>query len=1155
MLSQVCRNRSLRIFITLHGHSATWLETASKKRPLCNHSIGNGGEITAVSPVKEVKKMKTDELTPIEKQSTPLKRSPKLDAPQTCSSDFSDWDDSPIKQVLPAKGSTAIACSEVAEKENSEFEDSFDEPVHIRSPKVLSPRRPATNLSPLKRSTALRVFTEIGRSPVKKSDSSVSVDRNNSGVAGFPSLCDSKSEVELIVVSVKNEDGLVDLICRSDSGKESVVYLQDHWAELPVGPNTRIRLIGAQPWGESDWLVSNEHGLLIVAPDTLVPCTAIAGSTWCPRKVVLNERFRGQVQANKAMLIGIIMHELFQTALRCPNPRLVTTEWLLGKWQNGLYDEVITQLAAHRFTPSQFETELVPYADVIVGWIQNHLPGGSFYVSNSSTSSVSKVHDIEENIWIPQLGIKGKVDVTLKMHTTAKTQLRPLELKTGKSGQSSEHAAQVMLYSLMLSSRYKEPIGEGSLLYLKDGVTRVVHPRALELKAIINQRNNLALHLSKLNPELLPEPRKDPRFCERCDHATMCSFYQVAVESGERSSNLMYEFAKKNMSHLSENHLEYFKKWIRWILSEWSEDQARRSSGVSDLWRISPEERESKGTCAAFVRIISHVDASTDTSPSYLLTFKSENEISQTAFAPGNICTVSTSTSPAMLLVPVIESSPNSITVRSDRMIDKEEVYHIDVYNSFSTYPTTLGSLLLLMGSDEFSARQRELIVDLAPPSSIRSDAAALPCSVRKILLSSVQANELNEEQRRAVESALVCSDYTLIEGFPGSGKTTTIVTLLRCLLEMKCSVLLAANTHSALDNVVAKLRKYVDASKILRLGKSSSGRSAIAELTLESKLSGADGDKYKTARDILKNTPLVASTCHYVPRDQLFSWRKFDYCIVDEASMVLEPVLLSALAAASRFVLVGDAHQLTPLVQNRKCAEEGMSVSLFERLQVHSGALHSLVSQYRMNSVIGKLSSHLFYEDRLVCGNNSVAEACLANSGCFKESTVEEDPWKVIESGLLRDSVVFVDTRAREQADFAMINDGGGMVHNMGEARLVRDVVERFLKNGVSPSDIGVMCVYRKQVDVIKSILDPGLGIEVNSVDQYQGRDKSVVIWSLVWTDTTGRRCELLRDRRRVNVALTRAKHKLILIGCAESMRSMDIMKRVVDSTKVVEV
>ncbi|RCN33597.1 DNA replication factor Dna2 [Ancylostoma caninum] len=1147
-----CQRKDVNVYPGLQKQ-----ELVSKKRPLCNNSIGNGGDLTALSPVKEIKKMKAEELTPIKRHSTPSKRSPKLDAVQTCSSDFSDWDDSPIKQ---AKGGTDIACAEVAEKENSEFEDSFDEPVHT-----------------MKRSTALRVFSDVGRSPVKNSESKDSLDENNSGVSGFPSLCDPSSEVELTVMSVKNEDGLVDLICRSDSGKEAVVYLQDQWADLPIEPNTRIRLIGAQPWGDSDWLVSSEQGILIVAPDTLVPSTAIARSTWCQRKVVLNERFRGQAQANKAMLIGVIMHELFQAALRCPNPRIVTTEWLLGKWQNGLYDEVITQLAALRFTPSQFETELAPYADVIVDWVQTHLPGGSSYISNSSTPSVSKVHDIEENIWIPQLGIKGKVDVTLKMHTTAKAQLRPLELKTGKSGQSSEHAAQVMLYSLMLSSRYKQPIGDSSLIYLKDGVTRDVRPRSLELKAIINQRNNLALYLSKLNPELLPEPREDPRFCERCDHATVCSFYQVAMEPAERASNLMHEFAKKNMDHLSATHLEYFKKWIRWIFSEWSEDEARRGSGVSDLWRMSPEDRESKGTCAAFVRLISHVDISSDTSSSYLLTFKSENEISQTNFAPGSMCAVSTSTSPALLLVPVVESSPNSITVRSDRMIDKDGVYHIDLYNSFSTYPTTLGSLLLLMGSDEFSTGQRELLIDLVPPSSVRSDIAALPYSVREILSNSGHSDELNDEQRKAVESALLCSDYTLIEGFPGSGKTTTMVTLLRCLLEMKCSVLLTANTHSALNNVLVKLRKYVDASKILRLGKSSSGRSDIAELTLEAKLSGVDDDKYKTARDILKNTPLVASTCHYVPRDLLFSWRKFDYCIVDEASMVssycwvniaslsytpfilqhfevLEPVLLSALAAARRFVLVGDAHQLTPLVQNRKCAEEGMSVSLFERLQVHSGVLHSLVSQYRMNSVIAKLSSHLFYEDRLVCGSSSVAEACLSNSEFFKESSAE-DPWKVIESGLLQDSVVFVDTRAREQADFAMINDGGGMVHNMGEARLVCDVVKRFLKNGVSPSDIGVMCVYRKQVDVIKSFLGPEISIEVNSVDQYQGRDKSVMIWSLVWTDTSGRRCELLRDRRRVNVALTRAKHKLILIGCAESMRSMDIMKRVVDSTITVEV
>ncbi|VDM72563.1 unnamed protein product [Strongylus vulgaris] len=206
----------------------------------------------------------------------------------------------------------------------------------------------------------------------------------------------------------------------------------------------------------------------------------------------------------------------------------------------------------------------------------------------------------------------------------------------------------------------------------------------------------------------------------------------------------------------------------------------------------------------------------------------------------------------------------NTITVRSDRLLDKERIYHLDLYNSFSTYSTTLGNLLLLMGSDEHSSRQRELIVDLLPPTSVRSEPHSLPRSVHQIL----SDDEFNEEQRKAVFSALLCKDYTLIEGFPGSGKTTTIVALLRCLLEMKCSVLLTANTHSALDNVLAKLRKHVEPEKLLRLGKFSSGCSAVSDLTLESKIRSGEGDKYILARNILKNT--VCSTLHlkaFTPR------------------------------------------------------------------------------------------------------------------------------------------------------------------------------------------------------------------------------------------------------------------------------------------------
>ncbi|WKY13298.1 hypothetical protein Q1695_004259 [Nippostrongylus brasiliensis] len=1070
--------------------------SSPKKRPLTDNSADDD---TAVDDGGSSKRPKHSPNSPTVLSSSPLKRSAKKNLITADLSDFSDWDESPVKQE---KRSAALRFSD--------------------------------NLSAIK-----KVSSECHpRSAFSAKDS---------GVADFPSLNDDSIEVELTVREVRSEDGVMDLICVTDAGHEAIVYLQDQWCEIDIEPGTRVRLIGAQTWANNDWLLTNEHGLMIVAPDTLVPCTSIAGATWCPRKAVLNERFRGPTTANKAMLIGIIVHELFQAALRCSSPQRISRDWLFRVWHANIGVDVIAQLAALRFTPSQFETELEPYVEVIIDWIQTHLPGGRSYTKAPNGFSISRVHDIEENIWTPQLGLKGKIDATLEMKNGLTSKMQSLELKTGKSGASSEHAAQVMLYSMMLSSRYTQPIVEGSLLYLKDGVTRGVKPRALEMKAILNQRNRLAVHLSTLNAEKLPAPKEDPKFCDKCDHALICSVYQVAIEPSKSSSEPMRKFASSTAGHLTENHLEYFKKWIRWIYSEWAEDQARKGSCLKDLWKKPVEQRALEGFCAANLRLSSHVNASTECYSSFLLTFESAVEIPESVFSAGSMCTVSAPRKPALLLVPIVESTSKTITVRGDRLLDYDAIYYIDLYNSFSTYPTTLGNLTLLMGSDEASTRLRELIVDVAPPSRLHADPLSLPQSVRRLLSST----ELSAEQRDAVQAALLSSEYTLIEGYPGSGKTTTIVALLRCLLEMNCSVLLTANTHSALDNVLVKLRKHKDESKILRLGKAT--RDDVADLTLESKLAALDGDKYKAARKILKETPLVASTCHFVPREVLFSWRKFDYCIVDEASMVLEPVVVSALAAAKRFVLVGDAHQLSPLVQSKQCIEEGMSVSLFERLQVHKHALHSLVSQYRMNREIARLSSSLFYDDRLVCANESVASACLMDYGGYLAPLTVNEPWRSVDSAVLEDSVVFIDTLGKTTPKFASSSAGPGQIYNDGEAQLVCDIVSRFVRNGISPDDIGIMCVYRKQVDVIKSLLKGDINVEVNSVDQFQGRDERVIIWSLVWTQTYGKRSDLLRDRRRVNVGLTRAQQKLVLIGCAESMRSIDIMKRLLESVKIV--
>ncbi|PIO73283.1 DNA replication factor Dna2 [Teladorsagia circumcincta] len=532
----------------------------AQKRALFSHEENNA-KPNGTEPTKKMKKLDMVEAVADSKQSTPLKRLPKKEVPAAVHSDFSDWDESPIK---PAPASQPK--HHVAEKENSELDDSFDDPVILNSSKNHS--NPPGTISPKKRSTALHL------NETEQYRNSFAEERlTDSGVADFPSLNDSKSEVLLTVREVKNEDGLVDLLCVTDNGQQSVVYLQDHWAETNVEPNTRIRLIGAKPWGDA-------------------------------------------------------------AALRCANPRSVSRDWLLHIWQENIRNEVLAQLVALRFTPSQFEAELEPCLEV---------------------------HDIEENIWVPQLGLKGKVDATLEVKCGVRSRKQSLELKTGKSGPSSEHAA------------------------------------------------------------------------------------QVAVEPADKSSNLMLSFAKSKTDHLSPRHIDYFKKWITWIYSEWAEDKAKKGSRIEDLWQKPELQRESEGFCLSNLRLLNYVDVSTAGCSAYLLTFGGST-ISDSIFAPGNMCTVSTSTRPGILLVPIIESSSKCVTVRSDRLVDVQETYHLDL------------------------ARRRELIIDLAPPSYPYPDVATLPVSVQKLLSDTVKASELSIEQRDAVQAAILSTDYTLIEGFPGSG-------------------------------------------------------------------------------------------------------------------------------------------------------------------------------------------------------------------------------------------------------------------------------------------------------------------------------------------------------------------------------------------------
>ncbi|PNJ72296.1 DNA2 isoform 5, partial [Pongo abelii] len=342
----------------------------------------------------------------------------------------------------------------------------------------------------------------------------------------------------------------------------------------------------------------------------------------------------------------------------------------------------------------------------------------------------------------------------------------------------------------------------------------------------------------------------------------------------------------------------------------------------------------------------------------------------------------------------------------------------------------------------------------------------------------------------------------------------------------------------SAVDNILLKLAKF----KIgfLRLGQTQKVHPAVQQFT-EQEICRSKSIKSLALLEELYNSQLIVATTCMGINHPIFSRKIFDFCIVDEASQISQPICLGPLFFSRRFVLVGDHQQLPPLVLNREARALGMSESLFKRLEQNKSAVVQLTVQYRMNSKIMSLSNKLTYEGKLECGSDKVANAVIKLPH-FKDVKLElefyadysDNPWLM---GVFEPNnpVCFLNTDkvpAPEQ-----VEKGG--VSNVTEAKLTVFLTSIFVKAGCSPSDIGIIAPYRQQLKIINDLLArSSIGmVEVNTVDKYQGRDKSIVLVSFVRSNKDGTVGELLKDWRRLNVAITRAKHKLILLGCVPSL------------------
>ena len=488
------------------------------------------------------------------------------------------------------------------------------------------------------------------------------------------------------------------------------------------------------------------------------------------------------------------------------------------------------------------------------------------------------------------------------------------------------------------------------------------------------------------------------------------------------------------------------------------------------------------------------------------------------------------------------------------------------------------------LSSDEVAVRRQQLALQRAGSASGERLA-----ELREVLLGNrppqfdpeqvetTLDSSLNEPQQAAVRFALSARDLALLHGPPGTGKTTAVVELIRRAVRRGHRVLACAPSNLAVDNIFERLlaageravrlghparvlpelrahtldllvQEHADVRLARKLVKEAMGLFQRADRYTRAKPEpGARREARQEARSLLADARRLEAQAvdHILDQadvlcatttgldSELLGQRRFDLAVIDEACQSVEPGCWIPLLRCDRLVLAGDHCQLPPTVVSREAAAEGLAVSLFERLVALHGPSVSrrLIVQYRMHEAIMDFSSQELYEGELQA-DPAVRLHLLADLPGVASIPLTSTPIELIDT-------------AGAGFDEEIEPDGESRL-NLQEADLVARKVRALLDAGVPAADIAVIAPYAAQVRLLRSQLSvPDL--EIDSVDGFQGREKEAVVISLVRSNPGGE-IGFLGDVRRMNVALTRARRKLLVIGDSATLSTHPFYCRMIE-------
>ncbi len=441
----------------------------------------------------------------------------------------------------------------------------------------------------------------------------------------------------------------------------------------------------------------------------------------------------------------------------------------------------------------------------------------------------------------------------------------------------------------------------------------------------------------------------------------------------------------------------------------------------------------------------------------------------------------------------------------------------------------------------------------------------------------------LNATQQQAVNEVLRAKDVAVVHGPPGTGKTTTLVEAINETLMRESQVLVCAQSNMAVDWISERL---VDRGiRVLRIGNPSRVNDKMLGFTYERQFEAhADYPQLwairKAMRQLRQNRKAHRDTYHQKMErlkaratelelrimgdlfgqarvvactlvgaaNRLLDGRRFSTLFIDEAAQALEAACWIAIRRAGRVVLAGDHCQLPPTVKCLEALKGGLGLTLMERIVERKPQCVTLLQvQYRMNDDIMRFSSQWFYGGKVQTAPQISHRSILDL----------DHPIAWIDTSQI---AVGPDEPAfREE----FVGESFGRV-NKGEARLTLLTLEHYLtkigKQRVLDEhiDIGVISPYRAQVQHLRHLIKqrPFFKpyrhlITVNTVDGFQGQERDVILISLVRANDDGQ-IGFLRDLRRMNVAITRARMKLVILGDAATMARHPFYKRLIDYIQV---